>query len=181
MATVTIKLPDEFMNQLSEFDSRLEDVFAKSLEDGAEIAEKQARANLKNSLKGESSGQLLEALGISPVKPSGLGGYDIRVGFNEPRKNDYDKLKSSRFKANPVRADASYNYSGRRAKKAAGIKVRNYSFYVTTNEMVANIIEYGKKGQAAKPFMKPAEDATKSKVKAKMQETFTAEAEKIFK
>lgn len=145
MATVTIKLPDEFMNQLSEFDSRLEDIFTKSLEDGAEIAEKQAKANLKavigsgTKLPSESTGQLLGALGTSPVKRSSLGGFDIRVGFAEPRKDG------------------------------------------GSNEMVANIIEYGKKGQAAKPFMKPAEDATKSKVKAKMEETFKAEAEKIFK
>ena len=145
MATVTIKLPDEFMNQLSEFDSQLEDIFTKALEDGAEIAEKQAKANLKavigsgTKFPSESTGQLLGALGISPVKPSELGGYDIRVGFAEPRQDG------------------------------------------KSNEMVANIIEYGKKGQAAKPFMKPAEDATKSKVKAKMEETFKAEAEKIFK
>lgn len=145
MATITIKLPDEFMNQLSEFDSRLEDIFTKSLEDGAEIAEKQAKANLKavigsgTKLPSESTGQLLGALGTSPVKRSSLGGFDIRVGFAEPRKDG------------------------------------------GSNEMVANIIEYGKKGQAAKPFMKPAEDATKSKVKAKMEETFKAEAEKIFK
>ena len=145
MATVTIKLPDEFMNQLSEFDSRPEAIFTTALEDGAEIAEKQARANLKavigsgTKLPSESTGQLLGALGISPVKPSELGGYDIRVGFAEPRQDG------------------------------------------KSNEMIANIIEYGKKGQAAKPFMKPAEDATKAKVKAKMQETFKAEAEKIFK
>ena len=110
MATVTIKLPDEFMNQLSEFDSRLEDIFTKALEDGAEIAEKQARANLKavigsgTKLPSESTGQLLGALGISPVKPSELGGYDIRVGFAEPRQDG------------------------------------------KSNEMIANIIEYGKKG-----------------------------------
>jgi hypothetical protein len=158
MATVTIKLPDEFMNQLSEFDSRLEDVFTKSLEDGAEIAEKQARVNLKNSLSGKSSGQLLGALGTSPVKPSSLGGFDIRVGFAEPRK----------------KKSGATTYS----KKLKSGKVSNYEY---TNEMVANILEYGKKGQAAKPFMKPAEDATKSKVKAKMEETFKAEAEKIFK
>ena len=145
MATITIKLPDEFMNQLSEFDSRLEDIFTKSLEDGAEIAEAQVRSNLKavigsgTKLPSESTGQLLGALGTSPVKRSSLGGFDIRVGFAEPRKDG------------------------------------------GSNEMVANIIEYGKKGQAAKPFMKPAEDATKAKVKAKMQETFKAEAEKIFK
>ena len=145
MATITIKLPDEFMNQLSEFDSRLEDIFIKSLEDGAEIAEKQAKANLKTVIgsgtkfPSKATGELLGALGTSPVKRSSLGGFDIRVGFAEPRKDG------------------------------------------GSNEMVANIIEYGKKGQAAKPFMKPAEDATKSKVKAKMEETFKAEAEKIFK
>lgn len=187
MATVTIKMPEEFMNQLSELDSRLEDVITKSLEDGAEIAEKQARANLKaaigsgTKLPSRSTGRLLNALGTSPVKPSELGGYDIRVGFAEPRGDDYDELKSSRFRANPIRADASYNYFSKRQKRAAGVRVRNYSFYVTTNEMIANVLEYGKKGQAAKPFMKPAEDATKAKVKAKMEETFKAEAEKIFK
>ena len=145
MATVTVKMPDEFMNQLSEFDGRLEDIFTKSLEDGAEIAEKQVRTNLMGVIghgtktKSKANGQLLGALGISPVKPSGLGGYDIRVGFTEPRQDG------------------------------------------KSNEMIANIIEYGKKGQAAKPFMKPAEDATKLKVKAKMEGTFRAEAEKIFK
>ena len=164
MATVTIKMPDEFMNQLSEFDSRLEDVITKSLEDGAEIAEKQARANLKavigsgTKLPSESTGQLLGALGTSPVKPSDLGDFDIRVGFAEPRK----------------KKSGATTYS----KKLKSGKVSNYEY---TNEMIANIIEYGKKGQAAKPFMKPAEDATKSKVKAKMEETFKAEAEKIFK
>ena len=67
MATITIKLPDEFMNQLSEFDSRLEDIFTKSLEAGVEIAEKQAKANLKavigsgTKLPSESTGQLLGA------------------------------------------------------------------------------------------------------------------------
>ena len=145
MATVTIKLPDEFMNQLSEFDSRLEDIFTKALEDGTEIAEKQAKANLKavigsgTKFPSKATGELLGALGTSPVKRSSLGGFDIRVGFAEPRKDG------------------------------------------GSNEMVANTLEYGKKGQAAKPFMKPAEDATKSKVKAKMEETFKAEAEKIFK
>ena len=145
MATIIIKLPDEFMNQLSEFDSRLEDIFTKALEDGAEIAEAQARANLKavigsgTKFPSKSTGQLLGALGTSPVKPSSLGGFDIRIGFSEPRKDG------------------------------------------GSNEKVANILEYGKKGQAAKPFMKPAEDATKSKVREKMKETFEAEAEKIFK
>ena len=164
MSTVTIKLPDEFMNQLSEFDSRLEDIFTKSLEDGAEIAEQQARANLQSvigsgtKLPSRATGQLLRMLGTSPVKPSELGGFDIHVGFAEPR----------------TKKDGTTTYK----KKLKSGKISNYEY---TNEMVSNILEYGKKGQAAKPFMKPAEDATKSKVKAKMEETFKTEAEKIFK
>jgi len=166
MSTVTIKLPDEFMNQLSEFDSQLENIFEKSLEDGAEIACEQAKANLGVALASfalsdgtsRSTGQLKGALGTSPVKPSELGGYDIRVGFAEPRK----------------KKSGATTYS----KKLKSGKISNYEY---TNEMVSNILEYGKKGQAAKPFMKPAEDATKAKVKAKMEETFKAEAEKIFK
>ena len=144
MATITVKMPDEFMNQLSEFDSRLEDIFTKSLEDGAEIVENQVRTNLMGVIghgtktKSKATGQLLGALGTSPVKPSRKG-YDIKIGFVETRKDG------------------------------------------KSNEMISNIIEYGKKGQAAKPFMKPAEDATKAKVREKMKETFKAEAEKIFK
>ena len=40
---------------------------------------------------------------------------------------------------------ASYNYSSRSEKKGGGFYSKNYSYYVTTNEMIANVLEYGKK------------------------------------
>ena len=188
MATLKVKLPDDLMIGLERLSKQVDAVVEKTLEAGAEIIEDKARSNLKNSIgsgtktESQSTGQLLGALGTSPVKPnSKIDGWDIKVGFAEPRKDDYEKLRKSRFKANKIRAMASYNYSSRSEKRAAGFTVKNYSYYVTTNEMIANVLEYGKKGQAAKPFMKPAVDATKPRVRAEMKRVFDEEANKIIK
>ncbi len=159
MATLKVKLPDDLMAGLERLSKQADAVVEKTLEAGAEIVEEKARANLKSSLKGESSGQLLEALGTTPVKANDkLDGWDIKIGFNEPRQ---DKKGGTTYK-----------------KKLKSGKVSEYQL---TNAMVANILEYGKKGQAAKPFMKPAEDATKAKARAKMKKVFTEEANKIVK
>ena len=161
MATLKVKLPDELMIGLERLGNHVDAVVEKTLEAGAEVVEEKARANLKNSLKGESSGQLLEALGTSPVLPNDkLDGYDIKIGFAEPRQ---DKKGGTTYK-----------------KK---LKSGKTSEYQLTNAMVANILEYGRKdkSQTAKPFMKPAEDATKAQARARMKKVFTEEAEKIVK
>lgn len=138
--SIKIKFPEELMINLEKLANEADKIVEKSLKAGAKIVEGQIRTNLKNSLKGESSGQLLEALGTSPVKPNNkIDGWDIKIGFNEPRKDG------------------------------------------TSNAMIANILEYGKKGQAAKPFLKPAIDASKSKMRATMKKVFTEETEKIMK
>lgn len=138
--SIKVKFPEELMINLEKLANEADKIVEKSLKAGAEIVEGQIRTNLKNSLKGESSGQLLEALGTSPVKPNNkIDGWDIKIGFNEPRKDG------------------------------------------TSNAMIANILEYGKKGQTAKPFLKPAIDASKSKMRATMKKVFTEETEKIMK
>lgn len=48
-----------------------------------------------------------------------------------------------------------------------------------SNAKIANIIEYGKHGQPAKPFMKPAKTASKAACKAAMQQRFDEEVKKL--
>lgn len=48
-----------------------------------------------------------------------------------------------------------------------------------SNAMIANIIEYGKHGQPAKPFLKPAKSASKAACKAAMQQKFDEEVKKL--
>ena len=153
---MTVKLPDDLINQLSEFDSHTEEIITKSLEAGADIAYQKAKSNLNAVIKGTGSGQLKGALGISPVKPND-DGFDIKVGFAEPRQ---DKRGGTTYK-----------------KKLKSGKTSEYQF---TNAMVANILEYGSKkhNQSAKPFMKPAADSTKSACKAEIKRVFDEEANK---
>ena len=49
----------------------------------------------------------------------------------------------------------------------------------SSNAKIANTIEYGKSGQVAKPFMKPAKSSTKSKSIEVMKATFDKEVNNI--
>ena len=49
----------------------------------------------------------------------------------------------------------------------------------SSNAKLANIIEYGKSGQAAKPFMKPAKASSKTKCIEVMKATFDQEVNNI--
>ena len=48
-----------------------------------------------------------------------------------------------------------------------------------SNAMLANILEYGKQGQPAKPFLKPAKSASKSAAISAMQQKFEEEVKKL--
>lgn len=48
-----------------------------------------------------------------------------------------------------------------------------------SNAKIANIIEHGKHGQPAKPFLKPAKSASKVACKAAMQQKFDEEVKKL--
>lgn len=181
MPSIKFELPEDLMRGLNDVSRDFDNILEDTLHAGAEVVEKKMRSNLTNvigknlkSKEKRDSGTLLGALGISPCRQNDNGNYDINVGFNEPRReNDSAKLEATRRNVNPLRAHASYDYFSRRSKKKAGLGgIRNYTFYKTTNAMIANILEYGKKGQAPKPFMKPAERATRKAATEAAQSKF---------
>ena len=130
MAKMTLKLPDDLADRLSDLQKHSDTLVKKALEEGGKVVLKQAQSNL-NSVVGKgtkydsrATGELERSLGLSPVKENGAG-RDIKVGFSEP-------------------------HSG-------GV----------SNAMLAALLEYGKHGQAAKPFMTPAKrSAQKSCIEA---------------
>lgn len=86
--STTVKLPDDLMNQLNTFDKNTDEIVGKALTAGAKIAEARVRKNLNAVLSGESSGQLQQSLGVSPVKIGGKNNSpSVRVGFAEPRRD----------------------------------------------------------------------------------------------
>lgn len=154
MSLKTIKMPDELLDKLSKLGKNTDMIAKKVLEAGGEVMVKKIRENLSSVVgsgtkyKSRSTGELEESLGIAPMDVDENGNYNIKVGFNEPRRKQYE-AKSKR------------------------------SYYTATNAMVANVLEYGKHGQPAKPFLKLAISSSRSQCKKAMIDTFNEEVKKL--
>lgn len=137
MAKCTAKLPEELLKKLSRVGNNMDKIADSALKAGGEVVLKRTKTNLESMVKGPSTGQLVNALGLSPVLLDRDGNYNIKVGFDE------------------YRADGS------------------------ANAMVANIIEYGKHGQPAKPFLKNAKISSKKECEETMAKKIEEEIKKL--
>ena len=83
----------------------------------------------------------------------------------------------------PVKVDKNGNYDLKvgfrepRSQQTAAKGKRSYS--QITNAMIANVLEYGRKGQAPKPFLAPAKKAAKKDTTAKMESVQREEIDKV--
>ncbi len=143
MAKADINFPDAFLEQLSRLGSQFDSVAESVLEAGGEVVLEKAQRNLAavigtgTKYDSRSTGELVDSLGLSPVKLNNSGNHDIKVGFSEPRSDG------------------------------------------GSNAKIANILEYGKHGQAPKPFMKPARTSSKAECIQVMKDTLEAEVKKL--
>ncbi len=87
MAKCTYKLPEDFLKKLSSLGSHMDEVSEKVLQAGGEVVLQKTRSNLVSVLSGESSGELVSALGLSGVRLDRDGNPNIKVGFDEPRRD----------------------------------------------------------------------------------------------
>ena len=91
MAKVTIKMPTTLMDQLAKAAEKTDAAIPKALEAGGKVVYEKMQANLHAAIgrgtkyKSRSTGKLLTALGVSPVKVNDGGNYDVKVGFSEGR------------------------------------------------------------------------------------------------
>ena len=154
MASCKVNMPEDFLLKLSRLEDQTDRIIEKMLEAGGGVVLAKMKSNLgaaigKNlKIKGRSTGELIGALGVSPVKMDRNGTMNVKVGFNEPRK-----------KQNQAKGKRSY--------------------YVATNAMIANIIEYGKHGQPARPFLKPARSSSLKQCIEAMKAVFDGEVGKL--
>lgn len=75
------------MAKISRLEERTDEIIPKVLEAGGEVVLDRVRSNLSAVLSGESTGELEQALGVSPVKLDKNGNYNVKVGFDEPRRD----------------------------------------------------------------------------------------------
>ena len=87
IATLTIIPPDDFMNKIETLVNSTDDILEKALDEGGRVALGIARGNLAGVLSGQSTGELAGSLGVSPAKQDSTGALNVKIGFNEPRRD----------------------------------------------------------------------------------------------
>jgi HK97 gp10 family phage protein len=143
MARGTYKMPEDFLLKVSTLAEKTDEIIPKVLEAGGEVVKAKVKANLQatigsdTKLPSRSTGELMDALGVTPAGVDRDGNYNVKVGFDEPRKDG------------------------------------------ESNAKIANILEYGKSGQPAKPFLKSAKTASRNACIEAMKRKLDEEISKI--
>ncbi|NDL67885.1 HK97-gp10 family putative phage morphogenesis protein [Anaerotalea alkaliphila] len=143
MGRCSFKMPEDFLLKVSTLAEKTDEIIPKVLEAGGEVVKAKVKANLQASvgtdtkLPSRATGELIDALGVTPAGVDRDGNYNVKVGFDEPRKDG------------------------------------------ESNAKIANILEYGKSGQPAKPFLKPAKTASRNACIETMKRKLDEEISKI--
>lgn len=142
MAKLTVMLPDDFLLKISKIEQNADEIVSTALQEGAKVYKEAMQQELDRVIghgtksESRSTGELQHSLGVTPTKIDANGLLNVRIGFNEPRKNQT--------------ADAHT------AHKRRGRSKKSRSYKELTNAMIAATIEYGRTGQSPKPFQKRA-------------------------
>jgi HK97 gp10 family phage protein len=99
MARGTYKMPEDFLLKVSTLAKKTDEIIPKVLKAGGEVVKDKVSSNLKTvigkdtKVKSRSTGELIDALGISPAGVDNKGNYNVKVGFEEPRKDGESNAK----------------------------------------------------------------------------------------
>lgn len=154
MAKIKATLPEEFMQRITLLGNKADEIMGRVVQAGGEVVEAKVRSNLQSVIgKG-----LKEESRTTGELLSSLGTSPPDVDHNGDH-NVHVGFAEPRKQQNDAKGKRSY--------------------YVRTNAMIANVIEYGKHGQPAKPFLKPAKSASKKPCEEAMKAALEKELEQI--
>ncbi len=120
MARCTIKMPEDFMSKLSSLEDKTDEVMENVLLAGSEVVHDAVKTKLSavigsdTKYESRSTGQLENALGVTPVLIDNNGNSNIKIGFAENRTDGESNSKianiieygSSKMQAKPFLASA---------------------------------------------------------------------------
>lgn len=91
MGKCTVRMPDDFIEKVSKLGKCTDEILGRVVSAGGEVVEKKVRANLESVIGSDtkepsrSTGQLLKALGTSPVSVNRSGDMAVKIGFADGR------------------------------------------------------------------------------------------------
>jgi HK97 gp10 family phage protein len=85
-------MPTDFLEKISALGRKTDEIVPKVLEAGGEVVLKKVKSNLravigKTKNPSRSTGELVDALGVSGARMDREGNFNVKVGFAEPRSD----------------------------------------------------------------------------------------------
>lgn len=150
MAKMTPKLPEELLKKLSRLGTKTDEICEHALKAGAEIAEDAVATNLSG------------VVGVgTKVKSRSTGELQAALGISPVLQGKDGNL------------NIKVGFDEPRSSQPSPKGKRSYN--EVTNAMIANVLEYGKHGQPAKPFLAPAKRKSRKAVVEKMKDVLEKE------
>lgn len=81
MATIKMSASEDFTLKLSRCSTNVEAIAKKAIYAGAKIVADRMKVNLENVLSDEATGELVEAMGVTPISQSD-GVWNAHIGFD---------------------------------------------------------------------------------------------------
>ena len=99
MGRCSLFLPEDFILALSRLEARTDEIIPKVLAAGGEVVLEHVRTRLRAVIgsgtkkPSRSTGELADALGVTPARLNRYGDFDVKIGFDEPRKGGGNNAK----------------------------------------------------------------------------------------
>ena len=93
MGRATYQMPDDFLSALSKLEARTDEIVPKVLQAGGEVVLESVRGHLQavvgvgTKYPSRTTGELINALGVSGARLDRRGNMTVKVGFREPRRD----------------------------------------------------------------------------------------------
>lgn len=151
MAICKINLPDEIYKAIEKLSDKTDEVIKSTLEEGGKVALDITKGNLRKSVTNSSKRMTGEL-----VKSLGMSRVRVNKKGIHNIKIGFNEPRKKQYKAKKKR---SYN--------------------LITNALIAGVLEYGKSGQAPRPFLKPAKSKCKKLCVEAMKQKLDEEISKL--
>ncbi len=92
-------MPEDFLRTISALGERTDEIVARVLEAGGEVMLAKVKSNLQSVIgtdtkyPSQSTGELVDALGVSGARIDREGNTNVKVGFAEPRSDGGSNAK----------------------------------------------------------------------------------------
>jgi HK97 gp10 family phage protein len=93
MAKIELTLPEDFLRSIDTAADGFAEAADEALQAGAQVVLKEMRSQLQKRIQHSGESELVQALGVTDTKKNRSGSYNVKIGFDEHRRDGETNAK----------------------------------------------------------------------------------------